>query len=283
MFGWLAAYLFASRGGHTTLFNGYFTPILVFGTLLSLSVADRKPWLAALGVMLAASKPNYAIPLGLILLARGNIKTLTLGVGMSFLGAIIPAWWIASHSSWTGLLETIRQGQSAHMADARELPINTWTRIDLNAIIAKWLQADPSEGIQLLAMCGWMLIPCYFLWKLRRQGDREGVTTLSGLIGVLAMLVSLYHQVYDALLLIAVVVAIAIPSGVFANWKLPQRILFGLLISTPWWNYFGSEMVMKFIHADGIPLKILTSLGAFALASSLAIACWIANKKRGTA
>ncbi len=68
---------------HTTLFNGYFTPILVFGTLLSLSVADRKPWLAAVGFHAGCRKPNYAIPLGLILLARGNLKTLTLGVGIS--------------------------------------------------------------------------------------------------------------------------------------------------------------------------------------------------------
>ena len=279
-FGWILTAIIASRGGHTTLLNGYFTPLLVLGTTMALSLSHRAPLWAGVGLMLAASKPNYAIPLGLLMLARGNYRSLTLGVVLSIVAGLIPAWWLASHDSWLGLIESVKQGQLAHMTDPRELPVNTWTRLDLTAILAKWLGANPSEGVQLGWMLLWMVLPVIALTRRKQQGDSEGVTSLSGLIALLALLVTFYHQVYDALILIGPFMALVMQGSLCRDWPRPTRILVGLMILTSWWNYFGSEIGMRLLGASELAQKTLTSVNGIALAISLLFACWLAFRSR---
>ena len=70
----VAAGLVFSRGGHITLFDGYFTLELVLATFLAIYWADRRPVSAAVALMVVSAKPTYILPLGFLLLARGNYK-----------------------------------------------------------------------------------------------------------------------------------------------------------------------------------------------------------------
>ena len=64
---------------HITLFDGYFTFELVLATFLAIHWADRRPLLAGLALMIASGKPTFLLPLGFLLLARGNYKALLWG------------------------------------------------------------------------------------------------------------------------------------------------------------------------------------------------------------
>ncbi len=136
------------------------------------------------------------------MLCRGNWRALFIGVGLSILGSLLPLLWLSLFSSPSEWLASMRDGQELHMVDPRELPVNTWTRIDLSAIVAKWCGANPSEILQLAAMMLLMIFPAAALRKLRSQGDHVGAYTMSGAVGLLAILVTLYHHVYDALILV---------------------------------------------------------------------------------
>lgn len=275
---WLAAALLASRAGHTTLLNGYFTPLIVLGTLLSLQQAHLRPWLAGVGFALAATKPNYAFPLAIVMAARGNYRALFAGIFVSAIAAMLPTLWLVWHSSWSGFMETIRQGQNSHMEDLRELPVHTWTRIDMTAILAKWTGANPNELWQLLAMLGWLVLPCLALHRLRKAGDHQGSTSLSGLIAALAVLVSFYHQVYDGLILVAGIVAMVCRPLPIAIWTMPKRLILGLLIGCCWWNYAGSEIAMGILKPSPFQVQLLTSLNALMLFIALGWTCILAMR-----
>jgi hypothetical protein len=82
----IAAVIVLSRGGHITLFDGYFTFELVLATLLAIHFGKRKPWVAAVALALIASKPNYILALGFLMLARGNVKAVDLA-------CLSRRWW----------------------------------------------------------------------------------------------------------------------------------------------------------------------------------------------
>lgn len=292
MFGILMLCVASSRGGHTTLLNGYFTPILVLGVLMALTYAKDHYWLSAIGVFLAAGKPTYALPLGIVMLARGNYKSLSLGVALSILGGLASAGYLAMHDSWSGLIESVREGQQMHMADPREFPVNTWTRVDITAILAKWMNADPSELKQLIYMLPLMVVPCWALDQRRRSGDSNGSTTISGSIAILAILLTLYHHVYDTLILLGPLAGLL---GAWSAWKskdtstelikLTSRVvgIACILLLLPWWNYFSSEIVLLRMPIESWLPKILTSLNCLGLLTVLIILIFRIDPKQTTA
>ncbi len=286
LFPLLLLLILVSRGGHTTLLNGYFTPIIVLGTQLAFQFAHRRHWLAGLGVFLAAGKPTFAIPIGLVMLCRGNWRALFIGVGLSLLGSLLPLLWLSLFSSPSEWLASMRDGQELHMVDPRELPVNTWTRIDLSAIVAKWCGANPSEVLQLGAMMLLMIFPAAALRKLRSQGDFVGAYTMSGAVGLLAILVTLYHHVYDALILVGPIAALTAtllerwsgvetqqvalaPPRFGSGWRTIPLLVLGVALTAPWWNYFSSEIVLTRLPASPLLQNLITSSNAVFLLLAL--------------
>ncbi len=272
-----------SRSGHISLLNGYFTPELVLGAILALSYAEKIPWLSALGLLITSGKPNYVIPIMICMMARGNYRSVFLGAILCLLGGLLPAAWIASHSSWSELIASVREGQELHMADPREFPINSWTRIDLTAIISKWTGGNPSEFTQLLVMIPLLALPCWSLRRLKLRGDRDGATTRSGAIAILGVIVSIYHHSYDALLNIAPVAGLLLSQH--ASWSRftsSSRIGLILLLTVPWWNYFSSETFLHLIQGWTFLQKCLTSMNAVAMAIGLTWLSLVTLKSQGT-
>jgi len=304
LFPFLCFFILASRGGHTTLLNGYFTPIIVLGIQLALQFCNRRPWLAGFGYFLASGKPTFAIPLLIVMFARGNYRALSIGVLLGAIGGLLPLCWLAWNLGWGELVSSITDGQKLHMADPRELPINTWTRIDLSAIAAKWSETNPSEILQVVAMIPMIAIPAWALHRRRRSGDTEGTISLSGSIALLALLVTLYHHVYDALILIGPIAILSTellerlvgshkamkapasldgPSMLWRTWSSFSILCFGILISTPWWNYLSSEILLT--RLPNVPLlhRLLTSVNATALSVALVLLVMFALKRTANA
>ena len=269
--------LLISRPGHTTLVSGYFTGELALGILIALRYARSLPWLAACGVLLASGKPTAVIPLGLILLFRGNWKSLIIGTLLSGFFAAIAVFWLVSNIGFEALVASIREGQAAHMADPIELPVNTWTRIDIVAIANKWLGGDPSEMVQLLMLLPLMIFPGITLWKRQKQGDDSGSITLSGGIAVLAILTTFYHQVYDSIICFAPIAALFFSvDRDFCKLSKFKKCSLIFLISAPLWNYLSSEYFLSRIGEYNAIEIILTSINSVLLCAGLIIFSFIA-------
>ena len=124
---WLAVFGFLvfSRPGHITLHTGYFTALLVIGTLMAFHHAKDRPWLSAVGVLLASAKPTYVIPLLLILAFRRNYKAAVYGIVLSGAVALAGVTWLATahdDSSFSHVIETVLHGQEAFHNEPTEDP-----------------------------------------------------------------------------------------------------------------------------------------------------------------
>ncbi len=272
---WLVFFLIvSSRAGHTTLFTGYFTLELVLGTILALYYAESRPITSGVGIALASIKPNFVIPLVLALAARGNWRALLVGCSIAAIGASVATGWLLQSHSPLELVRDVQSADEAHLTDDYELPVNTWTRVDILAIVAKWMAWNPSAGIALVTMAVLLVIPLLALQKLKRHGDRGGLQSPSGAIAILAGQVCLYHHVYDTIVLIPVACGILYDmrwrrlASSTARWGLALAVLF------PAFNYLSSEQVLQRFELNWFSRQVVTSLSGITLAVCLVVMCW---------
>ena len=283
----IAAGLVFSRGGHITLFDGYFTLELVLATFLAIHWGGRKPVLAALALVVVSAKPTYILPLGFLMFARGNYKSLTLGAILSIAGAVGPILWLASHqgdgdilSGTKIVLEHIEEAQEIHRNMEDESPTFSWTRLDLLSVVAKWTGSVPGDLTHLIVMGGLLVPPMVLLFYRSRRGIDDGVAGMTGAIIVTALLVSLYHQSYDALLMFAP--AVGLVAGILPAWRslspIKRLMLAGLML-VPAFNYLSTRMFLNRLSPSVETVHVLTSVNGITLTLVLLVICLMANVK----
>ena len=282
-----------TRGGHITLFGGYFTHELVLATFLAIYWADRRPALAALALVVVSAKPTYILPLGILMLARGNVKPLVLGAALSIVAAVVPFAWLAYNAGegdlpagFGVLLEQITATQQTHMNMPDETPVLSWTRLDLLAVVAKWQGSDPSQLILLLVMLLILLVPIGLLIKRRRSTLDDGLAGMTGTLILTAMLVSIYHQSYDSMLVFAPLCGLLV--GKLDCWQSissMQRRLLVLLMLVPACNFFSTRMALRGFDFESTFVRFATSINGISLAMLLAALCYLAwrNQARSDA
>ncbi len=284
----IAAAITFTRAGHITLFDGYFTFELVLATFLAIHWGGKKPLLAALALVVVSAKPTYILPLGFLMLARGNLKALVIGAVLSIIAAGVPFAWLAHHEGdgdWgagvTGLRQQITDAQEFHRSQEDESPVHSWTRVDLLAVIAKWTAKDPAETVHLVVMAVLLVVPMLLLNRRRIGGEDDGLAGLTGAIILTALLASLYHQSYDVLLLAPPAAGVLLARlGVWRELGLPSRLMLAGLMLFPAYNYLSTRMFLLRIDPDPLLVRILTSLNGISLAVLLIALCWLATEKR---
>lgn len=280
LFACLALGMVATRSGQQTLFTGYFTFELVLASLVAVHYAQSRPLLSALALVIVSAKPNYVLPIALLMLCRGNFKAVILGGIFSATLAIAAFAWIMPVGGVSELLEQIQQTQEIHRSDPIERPVNNWIRIDALAIIAKWTASDPAELLTLAVMLA-MLVPAGALlwlhhhpsWNLFNQTDTSthnahpsgSALGLSGGLVLLTSVVSVYHHVYDGLVMAATVAGLVIgtldwkQTGKTTRWLLAGCLLF------PAVNYLSSQKLLNALQAEGHLFQLITSANAVVL------------------
>ena len=250
---WLAifGFLVFSRAGHITLYTGYITPLLVIGTLMAFQYGKKSPWLSGLGILLASVKPTYLLPLLIILAFRRNYKAAVIGLLFSGVIAFAGLTWLAVDSSYSEVLSTIQHGQDALRDDASEFPINTWTRIDLVGMYAKVIDWNPDKNVYLAAMLVLLIPPGLVIRKIALNEHNSSATGLSAFIGVLALLVGIYHHAYDCLLFSVPWLALVLfGKQTLSNVPRSQRIAIGLLLFVPAINYASTLAFRSLLKLD---------------------------------
>lgn len=277
-----------SRGGHITLFDGYFTLLLILATLAAVHWAPDRPWLSAVALVIASAKPTYILPLGFLMLARGNYRAVAAGGALSAALAAVGFGWLGYHQGhgdvsrgFAELQTQIQTAQQIHRSQPDESPVFSWTRLDLFAVFAKWTGRDPGDAAHLGVMAALLILPCIVLAWRHRGGLDDGAAGLSGTILLTATLVSLYHQSYDALLLTA-----PIAGALFGQQRTWREVgngwRWGLaaLMLIPAFNYFSTQTLLARIDAGPLSHRMLTSVNGLALAVALALACLLACRQQ---
>ena len=290
----IASVLVFTRGGHVTLFTGYFTLQLVLATLLAVAWADRRPIASAWMLLIVSAKPTYILPLGFLMLARGNFRALAIGASFSIAGAAASLGWIAYYEGGGDITrgasvvrDQIIQTQEVHRSMEDESPLHSWTRLDLFAILSKWTGSDPGDLPHLAFMFLVLAMPMAILWQQRNRLHDDGIAGLTGALLMTAMLVSLYHQSYDSLLLTAPLVGL-IASLVRAGsnpWQhVDQRVRGALVIlmMCPAVNYFSTRSFLIRFEISEFGSRLATSINGVSLSIALVLLVWIAWSAKET-
>ena len=280
---WIFGFIIFSRPGHVGIFTGYLTIQLVLGTIIAIHYSKSNPWLAGVGFMLASGKPTYFIPLTILLLFRRDIKTLVIGGALTGIVAIGGLAYLASYSSFGDVIDGIKQGQEAFHEDPTEMPINTWTRIDLLGMVAKVLNWVPGNAVYLGAMFGLIIAPGLAIWRARKFETDHGAGGLSAVILVLAMLVTLYHHSYDCLLTTVAFFALAL-AGERVCPEIPKfwRFVMVGLLFVPAINYASTQSFRDKLGLDqyGFVWQSITMVNGACLLAALVIAMCVAFRMK---
>ncbi len=284
----IASVIVYSRAGHITLFNGYFTFELVLATMLAIYWGNRRPWLAAIALMVVSGKPTFILPLGFLLLARGNIRPVLYGALLSIVGAVLPLLWLAFNEGdgdvakgLSQIREQIAASQEVHHNEPNELPALSWTRIDIFAIYAKWTNQDPGDVAHLLVMFAILAWPCWLLFKYRRQSHDDSLAGLTGSLILTTMIVALYRQSYDALLLAAPTVGAL--AGQLSSWRelgWRHRGLIAAMMAFPACNYASTQIFLGRLDLPEPTVRVLTSVNAVVMLILLVWLCVLATRQR---
>lgn len=274
----LAAVMVFSRPGHITLFDGYFTFELVLATFVAIHTAKDRPWVAALALVLVSAKPTYILPLGFLLLARGNLRALAIGATLSIVLAALPLGWLAYSESkrmsgtpdlvmgFEKIRSDVSEAQEVHMNMEDESPVESWTRLDLLASVCKFTGQEPSQLMHLVAMMGLLSVPMWVLFRQARAGNDDGLAGATGALICVMTLSSLYHQSYDALLLVAPFAGLA--SGKLSAWRhssVAKRVVCGLLLLFPLFNYLTTRSILSRLPLEREHFLWITSINGFVI------------------
>ena len=271
----LLATMAISRPVGVTLVSGYFTLEVILGVILAVVYAKDKPWLAAVGFALASQKPNFAIPLIVILFAAGHWRAVWRSIVLAVLGAVAGVAWLLRTYTLGELVADMQAAQHTHRYDATELPIATWTRLDLTALISKWTNTNPSELVQLIAMFAILAIPAWLLWTRRRT-----VMTLPNAgpwvaVVISALLVGFYHHSYDAMLVFLPLVGVVLAGGTAWRGVSPWiRWGTGLMLLVPLYNITATRMFMsRTVGLEGTGFQVFASINVVALVLACVLSC----------
>lgn len=252
---WLWGWLTFSRPGHITLFTGYFTLQLVLGTVLALHFANRRPWLSALGMLLASGKPTYILPLTALMLARRYYQATILGLVLCAIVAGGGIAWLATHSDLGSVVSGIQEGQAAFDDDPTEDPKNTWTRLDLMGMVAKIIHWKPDGKTYLAAMLISLAPICLILFVRSKQpsdqSQPDSAVNWAASICYLTLLLSIYHHSYDGLLA-SVTWAGLVLGGYHVMPHVNRRIRCGVLglLTVPAVNYAATLRFRELVGID---------------------------------
>ncbi|MCS7468264.1 glycosyltransferase 87 family protein [Stieleria sp. ICT_E10.1] len=288
----IAAAIVFSRSGHISLYNGYFTIELALATIAAIHFAKDRPVISAVALTLVSAKPTFILPLGFLMLARGNFKALSLGAAISLLGAGLPMTYLAYHegiratgsidlaAGFDKIVDDIGSAQQVHMKTQDESPVDSWTRLDALATVCKWTGSDPGQIVHLAVMMLILLWPMMILFYQSRRGLDDGVAGGTGCLMLVTILTSLYHQSYDAMVVVAPTVGMLLACTEFWRSVSPlTRGVLGALMVVPAFNYLSTRSVLTRLDLGDVGFGVITSLSGVALMVAWLVICVLLTRR----
>jgi hypothetical protein len=265
--------ILVGRPGSWTLFIGQCTVPMVIATDLAFFCGRRRPGLGAVGVALAALKPTFGVPLTVLLLARGEWAMVARGLAAAGVVSLAVAAQIC-HA--TGGAVPFLHSLAANYAGFGELaevnPAESAYRLDLVALIGRTLGRPLPPVLEIGLFVAVLGVAALGVRRLARDRDRLRAGRLAAALGSVAILLCTYHQAYDALLLTAPLVALAVGRWAPLRLTTPRRraVLLSLL-AIPVVNYLDTHAAMDFLGIRGLGVVANASVNGLALLAAFGV------------
>ena len=261
-----AALVTLSRPGQWNLLLGQVTLQAVLLSWVALHLAQRAPWLSGLALGTAAFKPTFALPIAVLMLARGNVKAVGAGV-VSALALNLPAAAILEHR--TGALQLLTQNLKepyySWAGSSDSAPDYSFYRIDLIALFGRVAGRPLSHGEEAVITLLVLAVAALLMRRMRGSETTPGHQTLSEAIICIATLLCVHHLDYDLLLLafpVAALVYRRVP-GLLENAAVRRGMLW--LFALIGANYVSTHSVLDRLAPDAAVWFALASANSLAL------------------
>lgn len=261
----LGTLMILSRPGHWNLSLGQVAVPMAIGTYVALRFAEERQRLAALGLALALLKPTYGASVGVLLLARSEVRVVLLGVVIAGLLSAAPSVALVhaagGPASW---MASLRESYMSFAANPDAGAASSPDRVDVAALAARLLGHAPS-GALTLAM-GASVLGLGALGVARLRGLRDpNVRVLSDGLACLTVLTCIYHESYDVLLVALPVTALATDRWAPPRAATMLRWPLLTLLMVPAVNYVCTRSVLTSLHITGAWWVALTAVNCTAL------------------
>ncbi|CCH33204.1 glycosyltransferase 87 family protein [Actinosynnema sp. NPDC047251] len=206
----VATLLVFSQVGRAQLYVGQVNPLIAVGAAGALLARDRYPRLAMLALALAWLKPQFGLPLAVLLFARGSRKVAWGGTGLAALASLVVVVPLVVGGGGVGAFLDVIGRNLEHASATAYGAVDSLTaqRVDVAAVfyrVTGWLP----PGAELLALVGVMAASTVLARRLDRTGDATNVA-VADLVTCLAVVVAVVHQPGDVLIAVPALALVAV-------------------------------------------------------------------------
>ncbi len=202
----VAALLVTSQVGKAQLYVGQVNPLLAVGVAGALLARNSHPRWAALAVALAWLKPQFGLPLAILLCARGSWRVALGGTGIAAGASLVALVPLVVRDGVSGFLEVVGRNLE-HASQTAYGAVNSVTaqRVDLAAVLFRvtgWLP----PAAELLTLVVVLTVSVVLVRRLDRAQDDTGAADL---LTCVAVVVAVVHQPGDVLIAVPAMAAAA--------------------------------------------------------------------------
>ena len=274
----LAAGMIVSRPGYSTLVLGQSTMLVVLGTVLALNFASSRPCLAGLSLGLATLKPQYGVPLAILMLVRGDFRAVLTGFGVGAVGVALPVGAIlaSSDGGYRGFISRVSGSYAAFEDGGLFATAGAVLRIDFSSVLERILGSPVPLPVALMITAGIITFGGLGVWHAKFGREGEGADSLSGVIILLTVLISVYHGSYDTMALWVPLVAVVFGSR--AVWRQAPMILrlpLAAVLAFPLVNYLATYAVINRLGLTGWAWTVVVSLNALCVLTALLLTLYL--------
>jgi hypothetical protein len=275
----LSAAVIASRAGHMNLSLGQTSLELVLATYVALYFGGSRDWTSGLGFVGATLKPTFGLPVLILMIASGFRRALIMGLAMTLVLTAVPTVLVMHAAGGPAeLIESLLEGMESVDSDLVSSPVLSPGRIDGAALVARITGKSPGVAAQIAIFIATMFVASCAIRKVRRRFVGAGTGAFCLGVAAVAMMVGIYQQTYNALLLVAPLTGLVVgrwaPEGLeapeWARWS-----LFGLML-VPVVNYAATFDVLDRLPSGSLVWFLAAGSNGLALVLALGLYVWLA-------
>ncbi|MBB5957082.1 hypothetical protein FHS29_003675 [Saccharothrix tamanrassetensis] len=202
----VAALLVTSQVGKAQLYVGQVNPLIAVGAAGALLARERHPRWAALALALAWLKPQFGLPLAILLFVRGSRQVALGGTAIAAVASLFVVVPLVVGGGGIGAFLDVIAANLDHAAATPYGAVDSLTaqRVDLAAVffrVTGWLP----PAAELLALVAVTAISAVLVRRL----DRVGEVAVADLLTCVAVVVAVVHQPGDVLIAVPALVVVA--------------------------------------------------------------------------
>lgn len=235
----------------------------------------------ALGVVW--SKPTFAIPIVVLLIALGRPRLAIAGtlVGVALSAVVLP--FLVDAAGGVNQLVDSWQKSARITSQSLQSRLGSGLRIDAGNTFERITHSHPSEGVAAIGGLVLLAAGAWLVFRLHRRDPEADRDELTIAIVCLLVLTSMYHVPYDYLMLVGPVVMLARPRPHHAiAWPRRVRTWVLVLLLVPLVDPLGWSPINAVLGKSGFEWMLGPTMMSTYVLTALGLCTWTALRVTST-